>query len=117
VNFWESRGFKIHEGLAEESRPTEIPSVGVQTGGPADDIIRRRTPDLSIPEAKAAYTTKLLSIVDCLRPKIALDHQSWTREVVEAECQQLAQDLSKREIEAIGYVLLPDGTRGKGKKG
>lgn len=110
VNFWKSRGFKIHKELAEERRPTEILSAGIQTGGSADDVGRAH--DVPSP-SQAAYTTKLLSIVDHLRSKIALDHQRWTREVVQAECQQLARDLSRRDINAIGTILLPDKIRGK----
>lgn len=65
------------------------------------------------PDANASpiYTTTLLEVVDALRPKIALSPLTWTRDAIEAECKGMSPSLSKREVEAIGYVLLPDKVR------
>jgi hypothetical protein len=54
------------------------------------------------------YTTRLLAIVDALRPRIALDPERWTRAAIEEECRAQGTDLTAHDMLAIILVLLPD---------
>lgn len=68
-----------------------------------------------IPEEKGAplYTTRLLSAVDVLRPKIALAPMTWTKAAIEAECRAMGIGLGHNDLKALGAILLPDAKRGK----
>ncbi|MBC7907624.1 MAG: hypothetical protein H7Y60_12895 [Rhodospirillaceae bacterium] len=65
--------------------------------------------------AGKVYSTKLLSVVDALRAKIAADPSpaNWTRDSIMAESRGLRPELSDRDAGAIATVLLPDAKRGK----
>lgn len=61
-----------------------------------------------------SYTTKLLTIVEALRQKIALDPGIWTRDAIQAESHRMA-NLSDRDATAIATILLRDSARDRGK--
>jgi hypothetical protein len=76
-----------------------------------------KLPDTDNPAPRRAptYSTRLLNVLDVLREKMAADPYParWTREVIEAECRAMGPDLSQRDIQALGSMLLPDEKRRK----
>ena len=92
------------------------------TKGSAEGLTKERASPLEVtaaiidqPPIVPPYTTRLLTIVDTLRPKIAADPipTRWTRESIVTESRAMIPDLSDRDAGAIATILLPDSKRGK----